>query len=98
METNPRYFPPLPANESEASYVQQYIAEGIYPPKLTLTERRYVDRIGKQDKNGNIYEVVWTLGGHPLAAKRNRKGAIFIYSNQHRRYKRNIGCFGIEFL
>lgn len=99
LETNPKYFPPPVDKKSEEyHYVKHYIKEGKYPPKLTQKERDIVDRKGLPDGKGNEYYIVWTTGGRPIAAKRSGNGYIFMWDKATRRYKRNVGCFGVEYL
>lgn len=94
LESDSKYWPPeMNIDHSHISYIVKWKADGIYPPKLTDEEKAIVDRQGTFDSNGNKYHVVWTLNGHPTAAKIGKDDHIYMDSKNTGTYTRPEGCW-----
>jgi len=99
-EPNPKYWPPKEyVPKSLASYVERWIFEGTYPPRLTPKEKKFVDIQGKTDDDGNVYGVGWTLGGRPYLTKTSAINEhIYQYNAKTGHFERTVGCFEKEIL
>jgi hypothetical protein len=89
METDSKYFPPedlFKDSPNLLKFVERYKRDGKYPPKLTDYEKKTIDLNGSIDLDGNIFEVVWTLGGRPIRAKRDVEGRLYTFDPSNNKY------------
>jgi len=99
-EPNPRYHAHQEDWGDYNGHIEQWKKEGTYPPKLTAKEKQSVDLAKNRtvDENGNLYVVVWNLGGRPTRAKQSPSGKVYMWNGRTKQYERQNGCFGKEVL